>query len=446
MINIKTKNELYEFSVRNSTEFRLGFPDRDRDVTILFYDDNYSHHDKCYRIEGCNVTICLPEKRPTYIQLIQDIHFVDCNIKSIGGLERIKFVYCCFASSVIEDDEKSDFLECLISDSVIKSSSTFERIFKYKACVLDKVTFSGPKGWTYDRGGNNLNYRQHFNYWNSTFVGINSCSMLIDGEHRCISKIFILEQKNNPDISMTYFTDKSAIFVSPSVTINVTNIDDNHFNATKTYFFKKVDFLQGITDSFDVTNVNTTKDASLISEITKYKEKVETRVFERWGWSVYNFDTSIRGEDISYQNKFRSTEYLLRNKFQPDNNVIKKDESMVRTVVLYSDREYWIDKSITGYDTVRIDGIYGSNVNSRLKAITQEGYYIRGWGFTSVKEFCKKIGIHVNDDDVILLTSYKLIDAVVLRGNFDNGLDLVQEYYGKYNGKYGERFTYCPVA
>jgi hypothetical protein len=119
---------------------------------------------------------------------------------------------------------------------------------------------------------------------------------------------------------------------------------------------------------------------------------------------------------------------------------------MVRTVVLYSDREYSIDKCITGYNTVRIDGIYGSNVNSRLKAITQEGYYVRGWGFTSVKEFCKKIGIHVNDDDVILLTSYKLIDAVVLRGNFDNGLDLVQEYYGKYNGKYGERFTYCPVA
>jgi hypothetical protein len=53
MINIKTKNELYEFSVRNSTEFRLDFPGRDRDVTILFYDTDYSHPAESIRTTGC---------------------------------------------------------------------------------------------------------------------------------------------------------------------------------------------------------------------------------------------------------------------------------------------------------------------------------------------------------------------------------------------------------
>jgi hypothetical protein len=445
MINIKTKDELYEFSIRNSTEFRLGFPDRDRDVTISFYDTEYSHHDKCYKIEGCDVTICLPEKRTSYIQAIQDIHFVGCHIKNIKGLDGVTFLHCCFSNCEIEDDVGSDFLECLISNTLIKSSSTFERIFKYKACVLDKVTFSGPKGWAYDKDGKNYNYKEHYSYWSFAFSSMKSCSMFIDGESKEISKIFILEQKDNPDISMTYFTDKSAIFISPSVTINVVNIDDiRYFYATKTYFFKKVSFLQSIADSFDVNKVDATEDASLISEMTKYKAKVEKYVFEQWEGSVYNFDTPYK--DISYQNKFRSIECVLRNKFKPDDTVIKKNKSMIRTVVLYNNRQYWVDKSITGHDTVRIDMIQGSNVNSKMRLVTQEGNYIRATGITSAKEFCKKIGIHVNDDDVILFAEAKLIDALVLRGDFRTGTNLVQEYYGTYNGKYGEEFTYEPVC
>jgi hypothetical protein len=445
MINIKTKDELYEFSIRNSTEFRLGFPDRDRDVTISFYDTEYSHHDKCYKIEGCDVTICLPENRPTYYQVIQDIHFVGCHIKNIKGLDGVTFLHCCFANCEIEDDVGSDFLECLISDTLIKSSSTFERIFKYKACVLEGVTFSGPKGWVYDKDGKNYNFKQHYSYWSFAFSSMKSCSMFIDGESKEISKIFILEQKDNPDISMTYFTDKSAIFTSPSVTINVVNIDHSYLHATKTYFFRKVSYLQGIADSFDVDTVDVTEDASLISEITKYKAKVEKYVFEQWEGPVYNLNIPFK--DISYQNKFRSTEYILRNKFKDNNATLtKKDGSMIRTVVLYNNRQYSVDKSITGHDTVRISTIQGSNVNSQMRVVTQEGNYIRATGFISVKEFCKKIGIHVNDDDVILFAEAKLIDALVIRGDFRTGTNLVQEYYGKYNGKYGEEFTYQPVC
>jgi hypothetical protein len=135
----------------------------------------------------------------------------------------------------------------------------------------------------------------------------------------------------------------------------------------------------------------------------------------------------------------------LRNKLKPDDN-IKKDKSMIRTVVLYSNRDYWVDKSITGYSNVRIDAIYGNNANSKLKAVTQEGFYIRDYGFVSIKEFCNKIGIHVNDDDNIILENYKLLDATVLSGNFNDGYRLVQEYYGEYKGRVGERFTYTPVC
>jgi hypothetical protein len=244
---------------------------------------------------------------------------------------------------------------------------------------------------------------------------------------------------------MTYFTDKSAIFTSPSVTINVVNIDHSYLHATKTYFFRKVSYLQGIADSFDVDTVDVTEDASLISEITKYKAKVEKYVFEQWEGPVYNLNIPFK--DISYQNKFRSTEYILRNKFKDNNATLtKKDGSMIRTVVLYNNRQYSVDKSITGHDTVRIDMIHGSNVNSQMRVVTQEGNYIRATGFISVKEFCKKIGIHVNDDDVILFAEAKLIDALVIRGDFRTGTNLVQEYYGTYNGKYGEEFTYQPVC
>jgi len=444
MINIKTVDELYEFSVRNSTEFRLNAPDRDKDVTILFYDTNHSNHDKCYKIEGCDVTFRLPEKRPTAIQVIQDMHFIGCNIKNIGGLKNIKFLRCCFVNCEIEDDNGSDFLECLIYDTLIKSSSTFERIFKYKACILDKVTFSGFKWWIYDRGGNNLNYGAHFSYWNLTFWGMKSCSMIIDGKPKEIDRISILEQKNNTDISMIYFVDKSAIFAAPSVTLNVTNIDDLYFYGTKTYFFKKISFLQSIADSFNVDKVDVTEDASLVSEVTKCKTEANKYIFEQWDNGCV-ISLNVPCEEVSHQNKFKAIEYLLRNKLKPDDN-IKKDKSMIRTVVLYSNREYWVDKSITGYSNVRIDAIYGNNANSRLKAVTQEGFYIRDYGFVSIKEFCNKIGIHVNDDDNIILENYKLLDATVLSGNFNDGYRLVQEYYGEYKGRVGEEFTYTPVC
>jgi hypothetical protein len=436
MKDISKKEELIEFSMKNSMLIELGSSDRDRDLTLSIYDTTVEVCDnRVFKIEDCDVAINFPCVNESRTKLIRNIHFINCNIKAVSNTPL--FFNCGFTNCKIDSSVTSDFSECLFKETEIKIEDRIANLFRFKTSSFEEVTFNGPVGWEYNSKNTYFNDYQH-NFYKFGLSKIKSSYMFIGEKKKKINNVYFFRH-NGINISAIFFTDRTAVFASRDGIIRVFNIEPALLVSVRTYFLRKMFFMQGLNDSFEMEDFNLMIDASSLKELSyNLKKTVSKEVFDTYHKFLFTSDVAD-DTSLCYQNKYRSLEFSLRNKFHPGTAGDKKPEDMIRTVVLYSDTDYWVNKSFTGSDLVKITGGYNDSQDEKIRIYTERNQWTRGGSCdTTKKKFCESIGILIEPSDKILVRSTKFLNAQPIRGDHNSGHMLIHEYYGVYNGKIAE--------